>query len=324
MDIFTVALYVVVLLCVFFLTDAVVGFIRASRGYDEDVIARRLARTPQVVQTQAGETMPLLRHVITAPTGWLRYVPLAERLEHLVVQSGSALSVRRLLLLMGIMAATVFIIFTLVLPAYLFGVSVLAALLSGFAPIFYLLQARKQRRRKFEEQLPDALDLIVRSLKVGHPLSTAMAVIAHEMPPPMGTEFAIAFDAVSYGEDIGSAFMQMSERVPVIDLSYLIVAVQIQQETGGNLVESLSKLSTIMRDRFRMFRKVKAVTAEGRFSAWLLSVFPFAIGAGIQAVRPDYYEQVADYQYFPHLVVITFVLLILNIFVMRFLTAIKV
>jgi tight adherence protein B len=212
----------------------------------------------------------------------------------------------------------------IVLPASLFGAAVLLALVFGFAPILYLVQARSKRRRQFEEQLPDALDLIVRSLKVGHPLSSAMGVIAREMAPPIGTEFGIAFDAISYGEDITTAFMNMAERVPVIDLGYLIVAVQIQQETGGNLVESLSKLSAIIRERFRMFRKVKAITAEGRFSAWLLSIFPFLIGVGIEVVRPDYYSQVADYQYFPHLVVITVVLLILNIFVMRIFTTIKV
>lgn len=324
MSVFSIAIYAVVLLCVFFLTDAVVGFIRAARGYDEDVIARRLSRAPQVVQTQEGDVVPLLRPVITEPVGWLRYVPLAMRLENLVVQSGSSLTVQRLLAVMAVVAAAVFILLTLILPVTLFGAVILMTMLCGLSPILFLFRARAQRRRKFEEQLPDALDLIVRSLKVGHPLSGAMAVIADEVPAPIGTEFRIACDSISYGEDITTAFEKMSQRVPVLDLGYVIVAVQIQQETGGNLVESLSKLSAIIRERFRMFRKVKAVTAEGRFSAWLLSIFPFVIGAGILAVRPDYYAQVADYEYFPQLVMITVVLLVVNIFIMRMLTTIKV
>jgi tight adherence protein B len=324
MSIFSLAIYAVVLLCIFFLTDAVVGFIRAMRGYNEDDIARRLSREPQIVQTPEGETVPILRPVINFASSWMRYVPYLSKLENLVVQSGSALSVKRLLALMAIVTGTVFTLFMIVLPSSLFGAGALLALAFGFAPLLYLVQARSKRRHQFEEQLPDALDLIVRSLKVGHPLSSAMGVIAREMAAPIGTEFRIAFDAISYGEDITTAFMNMSARVPVIDLGYLIVAVQIQQETGGNLVESLSKLSAIIRERFRMFRKVKAITAEGRFSAWLLSLFPFAIGIGIEVVRPDYYSQVADYQYFPHLVVITVVLLIFNIFVMRLFTTIKV
>ena len=324
MSILSLAVYAVVLLCIFFLTDAVVGFIRAARGYNEDVIARRLSREPQIIQTAEGKGVPILRPILNVAGGWMRYVPYVGRLQNLVVQSGSALSVKRLLALMAIVTGTVFTLLAVLLPASMFGVAVLLALVFGFAPVLYLLQARSKRRRLFEEQLPDALDLIVRSLKVGHPLSSAMGVIAKEMPAPIGTEFRIAFDAISYGEDITTAFMNMSSRVPVIDLGYLIVAVQIQQETGGNLVESLSKLSAIIRERFRMFRKVKAITAEGRFSAWLLSLFPFMIGVGIEVVRPDYYSQVADYQYFPHLVVITVVLLIMNIFVMRIFTTIKV
>ena len=300
------------------------AFCEWREAIDEDVIARRLAQTPRDVETPDGETVSLLRPATTAATGWMRYVPFLSALEILVTQSGTGISVKRLLAIMAISAAIAFSVFAAILPATLLLVAIGMALLAAFAPLLYLTRARGIRRRKFEEQLPDALDLIVRSLKVGHPLSGAMSVIAEEMPAPIGTEFRIAADAVSYGEDLTTAFVKMSERMPVVDLGYLVVAVQIQQETGGNLVESLSKLSAIIRERFRMFRKVKAMTAEGRFSAWLLSIFPFAIGGGIELVRPGYFAQVADYPYFPHLVVLTFVLLVMNIFVMRFLTTIKV
>ena len=322
--IINVAIYGVVILCVIFLADAIVGFFRVARGLDEDVITRRLAQAPREVQTPEGETISLLRPAIIAATGWMRYVPFLSALEILVTQSGTGISVKRLLSAIAISAVVTFVVFAVILPGTLLLVAIGMALLAAFAPILYLMRARSTRRKKFEEQLPDALDLIVRSLKVGHPLSGAMSVIASEMPAPIGTEFRIAADAVSYGEDLTTAFVKMSERMPVLDLGYLIVAVQIQQETGGNLVELLAKLSAILRERFRMFRKVKAMTAEGRFSAWLLSLFPFVIGGGIELVRPGYFTQVADFPYFPHLVVLTFVLLVMNIFVMRFLTTIKV
>jgi tight adherence protein B len=322
--IINVAIYGVVLLCILFLADAIVGFVRAARGRDEDVIARRLLQAPAVMLPVTGETVPLLRPAVNAGASWTRYLPVPGGLETLVRQSGLAISGKRLVTIMAIAAVTVFALFAFILPGTLLLVAVGMALLSALMPIFYLMRARSARRKKFEEQLPDALDLIVRSLKVGHPLSGAMSVIAEEMPAPIGTEFRIATDAVSYGEDLTTAFIKMSERMPVLDLGYLIVAIQIQQETGGNLVESLSKLSTIIRERFRMFRKVKAMTAEGRFSAWLLSIFPLVIAGGIELVRPGYYAQVADYPYFPHLVVLTFVLLVVNIFVMRMMTAIKV
>src|SRR6185503_17944465 len=129
---------------------------------------------------------------------------------------------------------------------------------------------------------------------------------------------------VSYGLDIPAAFEEMAERVPIQDLGYVAMAIQIQQESGGNLVESLSKLSTVIRGRFRMFRKVKALTAEGRFSAWFLSVFPFALIFIIQLIKPDYYTQVMNLPVFPYLVGVTVILLTVNVIAMRIITKLKV
>jgi tight adherence protein B len=110
----------------------------------------------------------------------------------------------------------------------------------------------------------------------------------------------------------------------VPDLAYLAMAVQIQQESGGNLAESLSKLAAVIRDRARMFRKVTALTAEGRFSAWALSIFPLGIAGVIQLIQPDYFTRVADFVYFPHLVVLAVVMLVLNVVAMQVLTTLRV
>jgi tight adherence protein B len=217
------------------------------------------------------------------------------------------------------------ILATLIVPPQFLMLALIAAPASGIALVLlYVLRARNQRRDKFESQLPDAIDLIVRSLKVGHPLSGAMSVVARELPAPISTEFQTAFDEVSYGQDIPTAFSKMAERVPLPDLGYLTMAIQIQQESGGNLVESLAKLSTVIRERFRMFRKVKALTAEGRFSAWFLSVFPFFLVFAITFIKPDYYTQVMDIPVFNQLVMVTIVLLIINVIAMRIITSLKV
>jgi tight adherence protein B len=218
-----------------------------------------------------------------------------------------------------------FIPFVVLIPLKFWPFSFLAAPTVGVGGVlYYLMRARTKRKAQFAEQLPDAIDLIVRSLKVGHPLSGAMAAISRELPAPLSTEFGIAFNEVSYGMDISTAFAKMAERMPAPDLGYLTMAVQIQQESGGNLIEALAKLGAVIRERFRMFRKVKAITAEGRFSAWFLSLFPVVLVGGIQLVKADFYTQVMDYAYFPHLVVATVILLLINVIAMRVITSIKV
>src|SRR5262252_10435807 len=235
------------------------------------------------------------------------------------------MTVQRALALMLMFSFIIFVAFALLIPLRFFVLSMPFAPLLGIGLILlYLMNARKKRIAKFEEQLPDAIDLIVRSLKIGHPLSGAMSVVGRELPAPICTEFAAAFEQVTYGQDIPTAFQQMAERVRLQDLGYFSMAVQIQQEAGGNLVESLSKLSAVIRSRFRMFRKVKSLTAEGRFSAWFLSIFPFALIPIIQFIKPDHYTQVMDLAIFPYLVAITIFLLGVNIVAMRIITNIKV
>ncbi|MDE2184281.1 MAG: type II secretion system F family protein [Alphaproteobacteria bacterium] len=307
-----------VFLCGALVADAIYGFVRKSRGEDE-VVGRRLAETADnarivVVREQERQGRALAERM-----------PFHGPLSRLVAQSGSALKLDSAVLIAGGIAAAAAVLFTLFLPARILIIAYPLALAIGAGPmLLYYVVLRNRRVAKFEEQLPDAIDLVVRSLRVGHPLSASIGVIAREMPAPIGREFAIASEAISYGLGIPDALRAMIERVPLQDLGYLMVAVQIQQEAGGNLVESLSKLAGVIRERFRMFRKVKAITAEGRLSAWLLSFFPILIGLGIQFVKPDYYIKVADFAYFTPLVIITAIMLVVNILVMVWITKLKV
>ena len=323
MQLFVVVIYLCIGVGVYLIVDAIVGLIRVARGADDAAVERRLATRPALF-SEGAVHYDILRP-LQGTQAWQEYVPFYPRFLRLLQTSGTGLTSQRAIGFMAIIAFFVFIALALILPLRFFPLAVLIAPVVGVAGvILYVMKARSNRIQKFEEQLPDAIDLIVRSLKIGHPLSGAMSVVARELPTPISSEFAAAFEQVTYGQEIPASFAAMSERVPLQDLGYLRMAIQIQQESGGNLVESLAKLSAVIRGRFRMFRKVKALTAEGRFSAWFLSLFPFVLIFAIQLIRPDYYTQIMNIPAFPYLVIVTMILLVINVIAMRVITKIKV
>jgi tight adherence protein B len=151
---------------------------------------------------------------------------------------------------------------------------------------------RSKRHKAFGEQFPDAIDIIVRSLKAGHPVPVAISMVAREMPDPIGSEFGIVSDEVTYGADLESAMRNLYFRVGQDDLPLFVTAVAIQGSTGGNLSEILQNLSAIIRLRFKMRRKVKALAAEGKYSAIILSGLPIAMFMILQAMTPEFYGKV--------------------------------
>lgn len=321
----SLAAYIAVFIAAVLLADAIVGFVRAARGFDEDAVERRLTQA-QAPLSRSGERVDIVRARRRSNSFLLDlFGPLYEWFTKFVIQSHLNLSADRALGVMGLITFVTLLGLAFLLPPRIAWVALLFAPIVGVGSVLaYIGRVRKQLKMKFEEQLPDALDLIVRSLKIGHPVSSAIGLIAREMPAPIGPEFGIMAEQISYGQDLPLAVMQMQERVPATDLAYFSMAVQIQMESGGNLVESLQKLANVIRDRYRMFRKAYAITAEGRFSAWALSLFPFVIAFALQLVRPDYYTQVANEAWFPYLVVVVIVMLVVNIIMMRALTTIKV
>lgn len=208
----------------------------------------------------------------------------------LVLQSGVGLGIWRIVMLMvlsGMVAA-----FVTAIAGHAWFYVVLASLAGGIGlPVMVLRHMRKRRRAKFEEQLPEAVDIMVRSLKAGHPLPVAISMVAREMEDPIGTEFGLTSDELTYGLDLESAMHQTSERVGQDDFSLVVVAISIQAKTGGNLSELLSNLSRVLRARFKMRRRVKAVSAEGRMSAMGLSALPFLVFGALLVLAPDYYGE---------------------------------
>jgi tight adherence protein B len=156
----------------------------------------------------------------------------------------------------------------------------------------WLKRRASKKTNLFATQLPEAIDLITRSLKAGHPTAIAISMVSREMADPIGTEFGIVSDEVTYGSDLITALKNLHERVDLPDLSLLISSVSIQSTTGGNLREILEGLSLVIRDRGKMKRKIRAISAEGRMSAIFLTAMPVLLFIALQFLIPDYYGEI--------------------------------
>jgi tight adherence protein B len=212
-------------------------------------------------------------------------------LNQLVLQSGLTLGFGKLA---AIVAGCTLLAFTgaLIVRGNVLE-SLLAAAFAGVVMPFLVLRFLRARRQKqFGAQFPDALDIIVRSLRAGHPVPIAISMVAREMADPIGSEFGIVSDEITYGADLESALRNLFFRVGTDDLPLFVTAVAIQGSTGGNLGEILENLSAVIRQRFKMRRKIRALAAEGRASALILSSLPIAMFLIIQLVAPNFYGSV--------------------------------
>jgi tight adherence protein B len=189
---------------------------------------------------------------------------------------------------------------------------------------FWVNKKAKARISLLEEQLPDAIELMVRSLRVGHPFSAAIGIVAKEIPDPLGSEFGVIADEAAYGRDVPEALKAFAERMDSQDLRFLAVAVAIQQTSGGNLAEILEGLAKVVRARFRLFRRVKAITAEAKWSGMFLSGFPIAALVMINVIQPNYYDGVRETAVFIPAALAVAVFLVINIIFMKVMTNIKV
>ncbi|HXI87447.1 MAG TPA: type II secretion system F family protein [Parvularculaceae bacterium] len=246
-------------------------------------------------------------------------------IDGLLISAHSEMTRERVYVSMAVFTIAIFLAFFMFARWLPLPVQVAFAVVLGVAiPIFQLKAAAQRRVQKFQEQFPDALDLIVRGLRIGHPISVALETIAEEMPDPIGAEFKIASKQIRYGKTPPEAILALSQRIPLQDLRFFSVAIQIHHEAGGNLAEILTGLSKIIRSRFQLFRKVKALTVEGRFSAWFLSLFPVVMIFAMNGLQPGYYDKVSDFAYFPQAIALTVVLLLANVIAMRMITKLEV
>lgn len=166
------------------------------------------------------------------------------------------------------------------------------ALLCPLLPVMILRSMRKRRLKVFGVQLPEALSLITRGLKAGHPVPVAISMVGREMPDPIGSEFGMVADEITYGSDLVTALQSMFQRVGHEDLPLFVTAVGIQATSGGNLREILDGLAQTIRERGKLRRKVRAISAEGRISAYILTAVPVLLMTVILVFMPEYYEAV--------------------------------
>jgi tight adherence protein B len=253
-------------------------------------INRRLALTAELANPS--EVLQILRKERGVDV--LVHIPTLQGLKELVVQSGVRFTARVLFFSFGVPAVLFYFLISFALGLNLLAVP-LAVLMAVAWFYVYLLRARRRRITRFSEQLPDALDVIVRGLRAGHPFRVALALVAREMPDPVGTEFGIVADEIMFGLGQSSAIGNLAPRVGHHDLSFFSTAVNIQQQTGGNLAEILSRLSRMLRSRSKLHLKIRALSSEGRLSAIALSLTPFILFVIITLLSPDYFFAIKDH-----------------------------
>jgi tight adherence protein B len=212
-------------------------------------------------------------------------------LNRLILQSGLTLEISKLMMFIAIGALLAFGAVLIVRGQWLEALSA-AAFCGLILPLLVLYIMRSRRQKAFGGQFPDALDIIVRSLRAGHPVPIAITMVARESHDPIGTEFGIVADEITYGADLETAMRNLYFRIGQDDLPLFVTAVAIQGSTGGNLGEILENLSAVIRQRFKMRRKIRALAAEGRASALILSSLPIAVFVMVQVVTPNFYASV--------------------------------
>ncbi len=314
-------IYAFIFIGVFLMVEGVYLLIYGKALKREQKVNRRLVLLQQGRDTE--EVLNILRHEREGSERNERLPvigPLVEMARHAAI----TISVTQIIFSLVGLVVVSFLLLTVFTGAVI-QIRIVVALVTGYAAFYIWLRGKaKKRIALFEEQLPDALDLMVRSLRVGHPITAAIGIVAKEMADPLGTEFGLIADEATYGMAVTDAIDRMAERVPVPDLRFLSISMSIQATSGGNLAEILEGLSRVIRARFKLFRKVRAITAEARWSGWFLSVFPVIALLLVQVVQPDYYDRVSDHPLFLPGAILTFILLVVNVFFMRWLVNIKV
>jgi tight adherence protein B len=253
-----------------------------------------------------------------------RTIPLYSLLANKAQKAAIAFSPKQLIMIMAGLAVVSFLGLTIGTETEPLVRALLSVAIGVAAVYLWVSHKATKRLDMIEEQLPDAVELMVRSLRVGHPFTSAVQIVAKEVQDPLGSEFGVIADESAYGRDVGDALKEMAERLDMQDLRFLAVAVTIQQQSGGNLAEILAGLAKVIRARFRLFRRVKAITAEAKWSGKFLSAFPLMALVVINVGDPHYYDEVRDHPYFIPACFVVGIFLTVNLLVMRVLTDIKV
>jgi tight adherence protein B len=213
-------------------------------------------------------------------------LPGMDGLARLIEQAGRSIPAYRLMLIRLVLALALGLVSLMLSKSALLAAP--TAIIGWMYPVIKLRLERGKRLARFEEQLPEALDIISRALRAGHPFVETLKLVADEMDEPIAGEFGTAFTDINYGADVRQGFLGLLERIPSMSLMATVTAVLIQRESGGNMAEILDKIAAVVRSRFRFQRRVKTLSAEGRLSAWILSLVPFVLAGVLMISNPEY------------------------------------
>jgi tight adherence protein B len=277
--------------CVALILGAYWFFVLRPEQQDLGIVRRRLS-PKSVVKSSLQRELVKQQQALSAIGAYDALLRKSEKrtegLKTLIEQSGVKLTVGAV-----IAASALLALVTFVMTAKLTGMALLGlplAALVATIPVAVLKHLRTRRMRKFEEQFPEALDLIGRALRAGHAFTTGLEMVATEMPAPVGEEFRQLYDQQNYGLAMPDALKRFADRIPVLDARFFVTAVLIQRESGGNLAEVLDNLSGVIRDRFRVKRQMRVASAHGRITGWVLVALPPVLGMALMAANPEHRE----------------------------------
>ena len=285
----------VIVFATFVLVVAIVGglfwaFVERPEAQEESALHRRLRTGAGLSKLSAAllkdpdklSDVGVLDRVLTHSGG------VVSGLQRMISQSGLKVTVGAVLLGCACLAALVFaLVLRWLHTPYL---AATFAALGAWLPIGYIRMVRNKRLLKFEEQFPEAIDLLGRALRAGHALTTGLSMVAEEAPEPIGPEFKVLYDQQSFGLPLPQALKNFAERIPTLDARFFVTAVLTQRESGGNLSEVLDNLASIIRERFKVKRQVRVISAHGRITGWVLSALPTSLALFFAFINPDSYR----------------------------------
>ena len=255
--------------------DRLSGRLRELRAHTRS----RSERAPELLRAHQRGSFAFLGDLVT-------WVGVLRRLQDTIEQANLKYRAADVFGVSVMLAVATFLLLTLF--GALFFLRILIGLIVGFIPLLYILRARSRRLRKFEEMLPDAIDLFTRTMRAGHNIHSGLETIATETSDPVKMEFKKLMEELALGSQVEPALHGLGKRVPLIDLKFFITSLILQRQTGANMVSVLENLSTLVRERLNMAAKLKAHTAQQRFSAGLLCCLPLVVGLGFWILKPEY------------------------------------
>ena len=245
----------------------------------------------------------------------LEDLPSMRHLAQIIAQGGHKFLAYRVVLLSVVIAVVAALLAWVMTRSV--AIVAISLVISGALPLKKIFGDRTKRIEKFEEQLPDAIDMVKRALRAGHPFVGAIKLVSEEMDEPVAGEFGTTFSDINYGNDARRAMIGLLQRVPSVTVMALVTSILVQRETGGNLAEILEQISAVLRGRFKLQRKVKTLSAEGRMSAWILALVPLVLFAVIWVSSPDYLPMLLEEEAGKKMVIYGVVSAVIGIFWVR-------